>query len=108
MTSGPPGRPLAYSYVRMSSAAQLKGHSLRRQMELSQKYAEEHGLELLDGNRLHDLGISAFRGANVASGALGQFLAAVKDGKVPEGSFLLVESLDRISRQQPIASLQIF
>jgi len=32
----------------------------------------------------------------VAEGALGRFLDAAKAGKVPAGSFLLVESLDRL------------
>jgi hypothetical protein len=32
-------------------------------------------------------------------GALGAFLEAVRDGIVPKGSWLLVESLDRISRE---------
>lgn len=38
----------------------------------------EHGLDLLDEHRLHDIGVSAFKGANVADGVLGTFLAAVR------------------------------
>ena len=101
-------RPRAYSYVRMSTDEQLKGDSLRRQMETSAAYAAEHGLELVDESRLQDIGVSAFKGANVADGALGRFLAAVKANKVPRGSFLLVESLDRLSRQAPFKSFAIF
>jgi DNA invertase Pin-like site-specific DNA recombinase len=48
-----------------------------------------------------DEGVSGFRGANVRRGALGQFLRAVDDGDVTEGSYLLVENLDRVSRQNP-------
>ena len=62
-------RPRAYSYVRMSTDEQLKGDSLRRQMETSAAYAAEHGLELVDESRLQDIGVSAFKGANVADGA---------------------------------------
>ena len=58
--------------------------------------------------RLEDIGISAFKGANVAEGALGRFLEAAKAGKIPAGSFLLVESLDRLSRQEVRKSLGIF
>jgi DNA invertase Pin-like site-specific DNA recombinase len=101
-------KPRAYSYIRMSTEIQLKGDSLRRQLEASQKYADEHGLELVEKDRLSDIGISAFKGANVTDGALGQFLTAVRDGKVEAGSFLLVESLDRLSRQQPLEALGIF
>jgi DNA invertase Pin-like site-specific DNA recombinase len=53
-------KPRAYSYIRMSTEIQLKGDSLRRQLESSEKYANEHGLELVEKDRLQDIGISAF------------------------------------------------
>jgi len=93
-------RPKAYSYLRMSTDIQLKGHSRRRQLDASKAYAEAEGLELADDAQLEDIGISAFRGANVRDGALGRFLAAVKAGSVERGSYLLVESLDRLSREE--------
>ena len=43
--------------------------------------------------------MSAYRGRNAEVGALGTFLEAVRDKIVPQGSYLLVESLDRVSRQ---------
>eukprot|EP01133_Synstelium_polycarpum_P030636 gene30636-38124_t len=46
-----------------------------------------------------DLGVSAYRGTNVADGALGMFLQLAEAGDIPHGSFLLVETLDRLSRQ---------
>jgi DNA invertase Pin-like site-specific DNA recombinase len=100
--------PRAYSYIRMSSDLQLRGDSLRRQLEASSTYAAANGLDLVDESRLEDIGVSAFKGANVAEGALGRFLDAAKAGKVPAGSFLLVESLDRLSRQEVRKSLGIF
>lgn len=100
--------PKAYSYVRMSTEAQLHGDSLRRQLERSQAYAREHGLDLDEYFRLEDLGVSAFKGANVNEGALGRFLNAVNKGEIPENSYLLVESLDRLSRQEVLKSLSIF
>jgi len=57
----------AYSYIRMSSETQLKGDSLRRQLAKSEKYAADNGLELIDtidGVRLEDIGVSAYRGAH--------------------------------------------
>jgi len=48
---------------------------------------------------LHDLGISAFRGRNKHSGALGEFLKLAKADQIPKGSILLVEALDRLSRE---------
>lgn len=101
-------RPRAYSYVRMSTDVQLKGDSLRRQLEQSRHYAEENGLDLVEGDELHDIGVSAFKGANVTGGALGRFLEAVRSKKVAPGSYLLVESLDRLSRQEIMTSLALF
>ena len=101
-------KPRAYSYLRMSTDLQLKGDSRRRQLEASKAYVEEHGLELADDARLEDIGISAFNGANVRDGALGQFLAAVKAGSVEKGSYLLVESLDRISREEILPAHTLF
>lgn len=98
----------AYSYIRMSTDAQLKGDSLRRQLEKSRLYAAENALLLVDDTELRDIGVSAFKGANAESGALGSFLQAVRTGKIERGSYLLVESLDRISRQPPMIALSLF
>jgi DNA invertase Pin-like site-specific DNA recombinase len=102
------GRAKAYSYVRFSSAPQEKGDSLRRQTEYSRRYAEKHDLDLDDTLNLRDLGLSAFDGSNIEKGALGAFLHAVKDGSIPKGSYLLVESLDRMSRAQVMQALAVF
>jgi Resolvase, N terminal domain len=101
-------RPRAYSYIRMSTPEQLKGHSKKRQLEKSIKYAERHNLEFADESQIEDIGVSAFRGDNIKYGALGQFIDAVEKGRVPAGSYLLVESLDRISRQEIVPSLRLF
>ncbi len=101
-------KPLAYSYIRMSTDIQLRGDSLRRQEQSSRAYAEQHGLQLVEDFKLEDIGVSAFKGANVSSGALGRFLDRVKSGSIPKGSFLLVESLDRISRQQIMDAVPVF
>lgn len=90
----------AYSYIRFSSPEQAKGDSLRRQTELAAAYAKEHGMELDTGLTFRDLGISAFSGQHRTSGALAAFIDACKSGKVPRGSALLVESLDRLSREE--------
>ena len=90
--------PKCYSYIRFSTPEQSKGDSLRRQLEMSERYAREHGLIL---DPMHDLGLSAFKGEHRTKGtALGRFLSLVNDGKIQRGSTLLVESLDRLSREQ--------
>ena len=100
--------PIAYSYIRFSTAEQKKGDSLRRQTELSKNYADQHGLTLDSSLHMHDLGISAYDRSNLNRGALGVFLEAVNQGRIIPGSFLLVESLDRLSRAQVMEALQVF
>lgn len=91
----------AYSYVRFSTLEQSKGDSKRRQTELAEKYCAQHGLTL-DTELILDEGVSAFRGANRREGSpMAAFLRAVEDGLVEPGATLLVENLDRISRQKP-------
>jgi DNA invertase Pin-like site-specific DNA recombinase len=92
----------------MSTDLQLKGDSRRRQLEASRAYAEAHGLELAEGSELEDIGVSAFKGANVREGALGRFLEAVRSGLVKPGSYLIVESLDRLSREQVLSAQSLF
>lgn len=96
-------KSLAFSYVRMSTEKQIKGDSLRRQLEWGQRYAAAHNLMLDDG--LRDIGISAWKGNNRKKGALGEFLGMVERSEVPRGSYLLVESLDRLSRTQVMDAL---
>ena len=97
----------AYSYVRFSTPDQAKGRSYERQIELAKAYAEEHGLELAELT-FKDLGVSAFRGRNAQTGALRAFLKAVEDEEIPSGSYLLVESLDRITRNSIIEAQALF
>ena len=104
----PTARAKAYSYVRLSTDLQLKGDRLRRQREASRKYADRHGLDLVEDIDLQDIGISAYSGKNIASGAFGRFLDAVRDAKIEKGSYLLVESFDRMSRQEPMVALKPF
>ncbi len=90
-------RPKAFSYLRFSTPEQMQGDSRRRQTDLATLYAAKHGLDL-DITSFQDLGVSAFRGANVRTGALSMFNRYVEDGTIPEGSYLLLESLDRLTR----------
>src|SRR6266566_4399706 len=93
-----PARPRAYSYIRFSTPEQAAGDSRRRQTELAARYANAHGLDLDDKLTFADLGVSAFSGANL-TGQLGAFLSAVQTKLVSPGSYLLVENIDRVSRE---------
>ncbi|WP_018294571.1 recombinase family protein [Mariprofundus ferrooxydans] len=96
----------AYSYIRFSSPEQQKGDSLRRQLEASRDYAKKHGLVLDES--LRDIGVSAYRGKNRTVGALKRFIELVESGRVKKGSILILESLDRLTRQQVFTALSLF
>ena len=96
----------AISYCRFSTAIQASGDSLRRQLALSDDYAKKHNLQI--NRTLTDKGVSGFRGANLQQGALGAFIKAVEMGKVKPGSVLLIEALDRLSRNEITEQLGLF
>ena len=83
---------------------QAEGSSLARQSEYAQRYAADHGYVLDDSLTLRDEGLSAYHQRHIKQGALGVFLRAVDDGLVPEGSVLIIETLDRLSRAEPIVA----
>jgi DNA invertase Pin-like site-specific DNA recombinase len=95
----------AISYLRFSSTAQALGQSEERQIKAAEDYCAKHGLTLLEGDKLSDMGLSAYRGANRTAGALGGFLEAVRTGRIPRGTYLIVEALDRLSREAPARAL---
>jgi DNA invertase Pin-like site-specific DNA recombinase len=94
--------PRAFSYMRFSTLEQGKGDSLNRQTTMAREWSERHGVPLDTELNLTDKGVSAYQGANAETGALGAFLDTVKAGAIPRGSWLLVESLDRISREPAV------
>ncbi|MGQ2950757.1 MAG: recombinase family protein [Agrobacterium sp.] len=93
-------QPRAYSYVRFSTPDQMAGDSLRRQTAAAAKWAKEREIDL-DNSSFQDLGVSAFHGDNAETGMLREFLQAVEVGLVARGSYLLIENLDRLSRDRP-------
>src|SRR5262245_35818186 len=101
-------RRKAYSYIRFSSRKQADGDSLRRQTEGRDAIVKRRGLELDTSLCLHDLGVSAWKGDNADTGALSVFLDLCKKGVIPKGSFLIVEHLDRLTRQHVRKALTLF
>lgn len=98
---GPARQPKVYSYARWSTPEQAKGDSNRRQAEAADKWAARHGYTLDLSLNITDEGVSAYRGTNALDGGLSRFLEACRRGLIEDGSYLLVESLDRISRMAP-------
>jgi DNA invertase Pin-like site-specific DNA recombinase len=54
----------------------------------------------LDESLKPDFAVSAYRGKNRKTGNLAAFLNKIQTGEVPKGSALLLESLDRLSREE--------
>jgi DNA invertase Pin-like site-specific DNA recombinase len=100
----------AYSYVRFSSPDQLKGDSLRRQTEATAEWCCRNGITLDTNLTLRDLGVSAFRGSHRAGDkhCLGQFLKLVNQGRIAKDSYLVIENLDRLSREEERPALRLW
>lgn len=88
----------AMIYMRWSSAEQGKGSSLERQRQECMRYATAKGWQI-EGELIDD-GVSAFKGQHAVTGKLGMFVRDVEEGRWPHGIILLVEKLDRLSRQE--------
>ncbi|WP_431223010.1 recombinase family protein [Serratia sp. L9] len=97
--------PKLYSYIRWPSERQAKGTTLKRQMESAKAFALMNDLELIE---IIDPGVSAFRGKNTKSGKLGDFIDAVRQGAIPADSWLYVEHLDRLTRQDVTTAQKLF
>jgi DNA invertase Pin-like site-specific DNA recombinase len=105
-----PAKTLAYSYIRFSHPEQAKGDSLRRQTELRDAWLARNKVKLDASLTLEDHGVSGFTGehrGNPDRHALAAFLALVKKHRITKGSFLIVESLDRLSREDIIPALSL-
>ena len=95
---------VAISYLRFSNAIQAKGDSFRRQNDSRDKWLEQNPEVKLE-TELQDFGLSAFKGHHRSRGDLGDFLEFIKTEKFQNRVrmneiFLLVESLDRLSRER--------
>jgi DNA invertase Pin-like site-specific DNA recombinase len=101
--------PIGYSYIRFSSAPQERGDSLRRQAEAASAWFKKNSVTMDTGTTLHDLGRSAFRGKHRTDdkAALAGFLKLVESGRVPRGSYLVVEALDRITREDVLTATHL-
>lgn len=95
-----------YSYLRFSTPKQAKGDSVRRQTEAAAKWCEENDGELVEDFRDH--GVSAYKGKNADKGALGAFLKLAESGRIPSGSVLVVEALDRLTREEIMSAVALF
>ncbi|WP_413325952.1 recombinase family protein [Synechococcus sp. MIT S9503] len=95
-----------FSYERVSSSRQANdGKGLERQAGDAETWCAAKGVELDTELSLADEGRSAFHGDHL-KGALGQFLSLAQEGALGNQPTLLVEAIDRLSRQEPLDGLQ--
>ncbi|KFC71120.1 Site-specific recombinase [Massilia sp. LC238] len=87
---------------------QKKGRSRLRQQEAYEEWCAKHGVIPSD-DRFLDEGKSGYTGDHVGpKGQLRRFLDLVEDEKIPKGSYLVVESLDRLGRDSVERALERF
>jgi DNA invertase Pin-like site-specific DNA recombinase len=94
---------IAISYIRFSLPDQAQGHSLKRQRARCEEYCKGNDLRLLtdEQHTFFDRGVSGYDGANLDEdkGQLARLKKLLKGKVIKPGTTLVVESLDRISRQ---------
>jgi DNA invertase Pin-like site-specific DNA recombinase len=106
-----PSPKIAYSYLRFSTAGQEGGDSLRRQTEAAARWCEANAARLDESTTYRDLGKSAFLGdhrKNPDRHALAAFLKLTEAGRIPRDGYLLVEALDRLTREHLRAAVTLF
>jgi len=99
--------PLVISYTRFSTKRQAKGQSYQRQTSMALDWCKERGHQLDDTWCFHDPGVSGWSGENARSGELSVLLKLVEDGKIPRGSYLLIEAMDRLTRENLVPAVML-
>ena len=95
------------SYARVSRLIQVDGDGLRRQKDSFDEAQKRYGVTIASAHEMIDMGLSAYKGKNLESGALGVLLREAEAGKFPPATILFVESLDRLSRSEPEDALRL-
>jgi len=100
--------PIALSYLRVSSPEQAADGrtGIDRQADAFLPFCHRHGLTP-NPDPLVDWGLSAYHGRHRSKGALGAFIHAAEQGQVAPGAVLVVEDLDRFSREAASHSEQL-
>src|SRR5262245_26134455 len=102
--------PVAYSLLCFSGPEQGKGDSRRRQTALAEDWCERNDVPLDQSLWLFDPAVSAFTGKhreNPDRHALAAFLKLVERDRVHPGDFLLIENLDRLSREEEVPACHL-
>ncbi len=94
---------IAISYSRFSDPRQAAGHSIERQVGYAEDLCKRNGWTLDTQHSFADRGLSGFHGKNLdGTGQFRRLLDLVESGEIEPGTVLIIESVDRTSRLQPI------
>jgi DNA invertase Pin-like site-specific DNA recombinase len=105
--------PFCYGYIRWSSDAQEDGDSRARQEGLMRDWLKKNpgavrwDKSLGKSGYFLDEGKSGHLRESLDGYALGEFRKLCQSGRVPKGSYLLFENMDRITREHPWDALQL-
>lgn len=97
--------PKAYAYIRFSRAIQATGDSENRQLTALELFETSTGTKIVE--IVYDKGKSAFRGDNARSGNFKEMLDRMQSGAIRPGDYLVVESIDRITRQRVLDGVEL-
>ncbi|MCF5543403.1 recombinase family protein [Pseudomonas salomonii] len=95
----------AYAYIRYSRAIQATGDSENRQLTALELFETATGTKIVEV--VYDKGKSAFRGDNARSGNFKEMLDRMQSGAIRRGDYLVVESIDRITRQRVLDGVEL-
>lgn len=87
----------AIAYVRYSSAVQGKGDSVERQTSPLEAFERRFNVKIEE--IFTDEGVSSYSGDNIKKGRFSEILEKIENEEIKKGDFLVIESIDRISRQ---------
>src|SRR5262245_30163387 len=79
-------------------------------MQAAAEWCQKNGATLDTSLTLRDLGKSAYTGEhrkNPDRHALAAFLKLVEAGRIPPGSILIIENLDRLSREDEVPACHL-
>ena len=92
---------IGYSYSRYSSPGQGDGDSVRRQADVAGSWSAARCPARYKPDLLGSGTECLTRGGIVKRAGAAAFLSEVETGHIPRGSVLIIENLDRLSRENP-------
>lgn len=101
---GEPEQEKAIGYGRCSTPPQVLTGSLERQAKALAEYVARKNYVLIDS---YNESISGWKGASRKKGALFTIIALLKAGKIKPGVILLVEAIDRLTREHAFDALEL-